>query len=106
MQTDPHWRDLVLFHEYYHGDTGNKQLAMKAVRHVPQGKVKRLKISGIHNCCKPCCDAIKRAIKSVGGVTGDTAKPNVSSFEVTGDFDAGTLVKALNAAGFSAQVKQ
>src|SRR5437773_2997492 len=19
---DPHWRDLVLFHEYYHGDTG------------------------------------------------------------------------------------
>ena len=22
MQTDPHWRDLVLFHEYYHGDTG------------------------------------------------------------------------------------
>jgi hypothetical protein len=22
MQRDPHWRDLVLFHEYYHGDTG------------------------------------------------------------------------------------
>jgi hypothetical protein len=20
--TDPHWRDLVLFHEYFHGDTG------------------------------------------------------------------------------------
>ena len=19
---DPHWRDLVLFHEYFHGDTG------------------------------------------------------------------------------------
>ncbi|MHB8217826.1 MAG: MGH1-like glycoside hydrolase domain-containing protein [Candidatus Sulfotelmatobacter sp.] len=22
LQTDPHWRDLVLFHEYFHGDSG------------------------------------------------------------------------------------
>ena len=22
MQTDPHFRDYVLFHEYFHGDTG------------------------------------------------------------------------------------
>ncbi len=22
FQSDPHWRDLVLFHEYFHGDTG------------------------------------------------------------------------------------
>ncbi|MBL4845311.1 MAG: glucosidase [Planctomycetes bacterium] len=22
LQADPHWRDLVLFHEYFHGDTG------------------------------------------------------------------------------------
>jgi hypothetical protein len=22
LQTDPHWRDLVLFHEYFHGDNG------------------------------------------------------------------------------------
>ncbi len=22
FQTDPHWRDLVLFHEYFNGDTG------------------------------------------------------------------------------------
>jgi hypothetical protein len=21
-RADPHWRDLVLFHEYFHGDTG------------------------------------------------------------------------------------
>jgi hypothetical protein len=21
-QRDPHWRDLILFHEYFHGDTG------------------------------------------------------------------------------------
>ena len=22
FQDDPHWRDYVLFHEYFHGDTG------------------------------------------------------------------------------------
>jgi hypothetical protein len=22
LQTDPHWRDLILFYEYFHGDTG------------------------------------------------------------------------------------
>jgi hypothetical protein len=22
QQTDPHWRDYLLFHEYFHGDTG------------------------------------------------------------------------------------
>jgi hypothetical protein len=22
LQTDPEWRDLLLFHEYFHGDTG------------------------------------------------------------------------------------
>src|SRR5204862_7336531 len=22
FQRDPHWRDLILFHEYFHGDTG------------------------------------------------------------------------------------
>jgi hypothetical protein len=23
LQTDPHWRDLVPFHEYFHADTGS-----------------------------------------------------------------------------------
>jgi periplasmic mercuric ion binding protein len=90
----------------YHGDTSNKRLTMKAVRNVPQGKVKHVKISGIHNCCEPCCEAIKGAIATVRGVTSDTAKPRASTFEITGDFEAGALVKALNAAGFSAQVTQ
>ena len=22
FRTDPHWKDLVLFHEYFHGETG------------------------------------------------------------------------------------
>jgi hypothetical protein len=23
FQQDPHWKDLLLFHEYFHGDTGH-----------------------------------------------------------------------------------
>jgi periplasmic mercuric ion binding protein len=90
----------------YHGDTGNERLAMKPPNNVPQGKVKSLKVSGIHNCCWPCCQAIKEAVQSVAGVSGDTAKSEATAFEVTGDFDAAALVKALNAAGFNAQVKE
>jgi hypothetical protein len=90
----------------FHGSTGDNRLAMRAVSEIPQGKVKSLKVSGIHNCCGPCCEAIKGAIATVDGVTADTARPRATSFEVTGDFHAGALVRALNAAGFSARVEQ
>jgi periplasmic mercuric ion binding protein len=76
----------------------------KVETRVPAGKVKSLKLSGIHNCCQPCCQAIKGAIASVDGVTGNTAKPHETSFEVTGDFSAAALVEALHAAGFHAEV--
>lgn len=89
----------------FYGHTGNQKLAMKAVNDIPRGKVNRVKVSGIHNCCGLCCGAIKEAIATVPGVTGDTAEPHATTFEVIGDFDAAALVKALNAAGFSARVE-
>jgi periplasmic mercuric ion binding protein len=73
---------------------------------VPADKVKSLKLSGIHNCCQPCCEAIKEAIESVDGVTGDTATPHQTSFEVSGDFSAAALIEALHAAGFHAEVEE
>src|SRR6185437_1393113 len=90
----------------FYGRADNQNLAIKPVGNIPHGKVNSLRVSGIHNCCGPCCDAIKEAIATVDGVTGDTAKPAVTTFEVTGDFHAAALVSALNDAGFSAQVKQ
>jgi periplasmic mercuric ion binding protein len=90
----------------FYGSADNQNLAMKPVGDVPHGKVHRLRVSGIHNCCGPCCDAIKEAIATVDGVTGDTAKPRATTFEVTGDFHAAALIKALNDVGFSAQVEQ
>ena len=90
----------------FYGSTDHEQWAMKPVSSILRGKVKSLKVSGIHNCCGPCCEAIKGAIATVDGVTGDTARPRATSFEVTGNFSAAHLVRALNSAGFSARVKQ
>lgn len=89
----------------FYGRTGDQKLAMKAVNDVPRGKVNSVKVAGIHNCCGLCCAAIKQAIATVDGVTGDTAEPQATTFDVIGDFDAAALVQALHAAGFSARVE-
>lgn len=88
-----------------HGETGNERLKMKIEPNIPPGNVRRLKVSGIHNCCQPCYEAIEGAIRSVEGVTGDTAEPGETAFEVRGNFDATELVRSLNAAGFHAKVR-
>jgi periplasmic mercuric ion binding protein len=89
-----------------HGETSSAHLAMKPEPNVPAGKVRRLTVSDIHNCCWPCYEAIKGAIESVEGVTGDTAQPGETTFEVIGNFSAADLVRALNRAGFHATVKE
>ena len=89
----------------YFGTFDAKGLKIKPVSGLPSGKVKSINLTNAHNCCKPCSTAIQKAIKSVAGVTGDTVQPKKADFEVTGDFDAAALVKALNDAGFQVQVK-
>jgi copper chaperone CopZ len=90
----------------FHGDTGNKDLKQKDDSGATAGKVKSLTLTGVHNCCGACSGAIKKAIKKVDGVAGDTVKAKSDTFEVTGDFDAEALVKALNDAGFHVKVKK
>jgi copper chaperone CopZ len=90
----------------FHGDTGSKTVAIKEETGVPSGKVKTVTLTGIHNCCGQCNNAIKTTVKKVEGVTGETAKAKSDTFEVTGDFDAAAVIKALNAAGFHVRVKQ
>lgn len=90
----------------FHGECNKDGLKIKDDSGVAPGKVKSLTLVGIHNCCGQCCKGIKEALKKVEGVTGDTAKPKVDTFEVTGDFDAAAVVKALNDAGFHAKVKK
>jgi copper chaperone CopZ len=90
----------------FHGQSDHKELAIKDDSGASAGKVKSLTLTGAHNCCPACCKAIKATVKKVEGVTGDTAKPKGDTFEVTGDFDAAALVKALNDAGFHVKVKK
>ncbi|HEV3146595.1 MAG TPA: hypothetical protein VGZ47_22090 [Gemmataceae bacterium] len=90
----------------FSGDTGNADLKIKDDSGAKAGKVKSITLTGVHNCCGMCCKTIKATVSKVEGVTGDTAKPKLTTFEVTGDFDAAELVKALNAAGFHVKVKE
>ena len=90
----------------YHGDIeGGAGLSIKKEANVPAGKVKSLALTNAHNCCGACGKAIQKAVKSVDGVSGDTVKPKTADFEVSGDFSAVDVVKALNDAGFHVQVR-
>jgi copper chaperone CopZ len=90
----------------FHGNTGNKDLAIKDDSGAAKGKVKSLTVVGVHDCCGMCNAAIKKALKTVDGVKEDTATAKSDTFEVTGDFDAEAVVKALNAAGYHVKVKK
>jgi copper chaperone CopZ len=91
----------------FHGDVGKgKTYAFKDDSGVKPGKVKSLTVTDFHNTCGGCVKAFREAIKGVKGVTGDNAKAKVTTAEVTGEFDAAELVKALNDAGFHVKVKQ
>jgi mercuric ion binding protein len=90
----------------FHGQSNNKNLTVKNDSGAPTGKVTSLAVTGIHNCCNTCCKTIKATVAKVEGVTGDTAAPRNRSFEVTGNFDAGELIRALNAAGFHVTVNK
>jgi copper chaperone CopZ len=89
----------------FHGDAG-KDYPIKDDSGAPKGKVKSLTLTGTHNCCGMCTTALKKVVKGVDGVTGDTIKAKEDTFDVTGEFDAQALVKALNDAGFHVKVKK
>ena len=88
------------------GHGRRKDFAFKDDSGVKPGKVTSLTVTGFHNSCRGCVKSFRAAIKDVKGVTGDNAKSKVTTAEVTGEFDAAELVKALNKAGFHVKVKQ
>lgn len=91
----------------FYGDPGkDKGYGFKDDSGVKGGIVKSLTVTGFHNSCGGCVKSFREAIKDVKGVAGDNAKSKVTTAEVTGEFDAAELVKALNTAGFHVKVKQ
>lgn len=68
-------------------------------------KVKSATVCGVHLCCDKCRAAMSDAVKTVAGVTDNTAAAKSTSFKVTGEFSRGELLAAINKAGFAATVK-
>lgn len=90
----------------FHGRLDTKAVRFPRDSGATKGKVSSLTLTGVHNCCRACCGAIKEAVKKVPGVTGDTAKPKSSTFEVTGDYEPRELIRALHQAGFHVKVQK
>lgn len=90
----------------YHGTVEGESAKFPETKDVPAGKVTSLKLGGIHNCCGACTNAVVEALQEVEGVKANTLKPRQTSFEVTGEFDASAVIKALHAAGFHPVVQK
>lgn len=91
----------------FHGKSDHEKLKIVAgLRAIPKGKVSRIELAGVHNCCGACAKAIKTAVTSVKGVAAETVKAKETSFVVEGDFNARAVVRALNKAGFHVGLKK
>jgi len=89
----------------FYGKLNNDKLKYKPVQ-SGDAAVQKLEVSGIHNCCGQCTNAIKKAVTSVSGVSGTDIKAKDTTFAVEGNFKPGEVVKALLDAGFYVQVKK
>lgn len=89
----------------FHATSDHAKLKSPDNSGVKAGKVKRLELVGVHNCCGGCNKAIKEALATVDGVASDTAAPKATTLVVEGEFDGLAVVTALNKAGFHVRSK-
>ena len=90
----------------YHGTPDVDTVKVKEDSGVEEGTVKTLALTGAHNCCGGCKNAITEALDSVGGIEEVKAEPRTTTVELTGEFDAQAVIAALNEAGFHVKVKK
>jgi copper chaperone CopZ len=88
----------------FSGDLDSDKVKFPATK-SPEGKVQKLEIAHIHNCCPGCAKYIKETVHSVDGVKSDTVEAKKASFTVEGEFEAKKVVEALLKAGFYPEVK-
>jgi periplasmic mercuric ion binding protein len=88
----------------FSGTPDNPQIKIEPIK-VPDGKVQKLEIAHVHNCCGKCTVALKDVLKDVPGVKSNTVESKKTSFVVEGDFSADDVVKALMKAGFYPEIK-
>lgn len=88
----------------YHGVTDQAEYALVDDSNAGSEAVKRIVLSGTHNCCGGCKVAIVDACEAVKGVQAVVIKSKETSCVVEGDFIPAELIKSLNAAGFHVKV--
>ena len=81
------------------GKLDNEDLKFKEIE-TAEGKVARMEIDHVHNCCGACTKAIKKALAGVEGVKADTCKSKEVKFVIEGDFEPKDAIAALMEAGF------
>lgn len=81
------------------GKLDNDDVTFKEIKSA-EGKVARLEIAHVHNCCGACTKAIKKALAGVEGVKADTCKSKEEKFVIEGDFEPKDAIAALIEAGF------
>ena len=89
----------------FYGKLNNDKLKFKPVS-ADGAAAQKIELTGIHNCCGACTNAIKKAVTGVSGVSGTNIKNRDTTFAVEGSFKPDDVVKALLDAGFYVQVKK
>lgn len=88
----------------YYGESDNSNFKPLAKTGAKGQKVESLEVAGVHLCCPGCVKAVDRAIKNTPGAKAHTAKKNVETFTVTGDFNDEKFFEALQKEGLSGKV--
>lgn len=90
----------------YFGTSGNPDIKLNTDTGAKGVKVSTLQITGVHLCCGKCASTVHKTLQAVPGVTGDTAKKDATSFQVTGDFNDKDVMDALQKAGLTGKVSE
>jgi periplasmic mercuric ion binding protein len=88
----------------YFGKSDNSEIKPMAKTGAKGEKVQSLAVEGVHLCCPGCVKVVDRAVKNTPGAIGHTAKKNVESFVVTGDFNDEKFFEELQKGGLSGKV--
>ena len=89
----------------FFGKSSDAAIKINADTGAKNQTVSAIKIEGLHLCCGKCVKAVKAALDTVPGVTGNTAAKGAKSFEVTGNFNDKDVFDALQKAGLTGQEK-
>jgi copper chaperone CopZ len=85
----------------FYGVSSDAAIKVNSDTGATDTKVSSLDVSNLHLCCQKCVTAVNDILKTVPGVTGNTAKPKATSFTVTGDFSPKAVMDAFQKGGLT-----